>query len=67
LAVGSRQPPWFTEWFRVPRSWMMASLLVGVALMTLVTVEMILRQLVVFAGREDELPVIPEAATLGAD
>lgn len=57
----------FTEWFRVPRSWMMASLLVGVALMTLVTVEMILRQLVVFAGREDELPVIPEAATLGAD
>ncbi len=57
----------FTEWFRVPRSWMMASLLVGVALMTLVTVEMILRQVLILAGREDELPIIPEAATLGAD
>ncbi len=57
----------FTEWFRVPRSWMMASLLVGVALMTLVTVEMILRQVLILAGREDALPVIPEAATLGAD
>jgi TRAP-type C4-dicarboxylate transport system permease small subunit len=57
----------FTEWFRVPRSWMMASLLVGVALMTIVTVEMILRQVLILAGREDALPVIPEAATLGAD
>lgn len=57
----------FTEWFRVPRSWMMASLLVGVALMTLVTVEMILRQVMILAGRERDLPVIPEAATLGAD
>lgn len=57
----------FTEWFRVPRSWMMASLLVGVAMMTVVTVEMILRQVLILAGREDELPIIPEAATLGAD
>ncbi len=57
----------FTEWFRVPRSWMMASLLVGVALMTMVTVEMILRQVLILAGREEELPIIPEAATLGAD
>ncbi len=57
----------FTEWFRVPRSWMMASLLVGVTLMTSVTVEMILRQIAVMMGREDDLPIIPEAATLGAD
>ncbi len=57
----------FTEWFRVPRSWMMASLLVGVAMMTVVTVEMILRQVLILAGREDALPIIPEAATLGAD
>ena len=57
----------FTEWFRVPRSWMMASLLVGVALMAIVTVEMILRQVLILAGREDALPIIPEAATLGAD
>ncbi len=57
----------FTEWFRVPRSWMMASLLVGVTLMTSVTVEMILRQIAIMMGREDDLPIIPEAATLGAD
>jgi len=57
----------FTEWFRVPRSWMMASLLVGVALMSIVTVEMILRQVLILAGRKEELPIIPEAATLGAD
>ena len=57
----------FSEWFRVPRSWMMASLLVGFALMVSVTVEMILRQIAIMLGREDDLPVIPEAATLGAD
>ncbi|WP_299304045.1 TRAP transporter small permease subunit [uncultured Litoreibacter sp.] len=57
----------FTEWFRVPRSWMMASLLVGVTLMTSVTVEMILRQIAIMMGREHDLPIIPEAATLGAD
>ncbi len=57
----------FTEWFRVPRSWMMASLLVGFTLMVSVTVEMILRQIAIMLGHGDDLPVIPEAATLGAD
>ena len=57
----------FTEWFRVPRSWMMASLLVGVALMSSVTVELILRQIVRILGREDDLPEIPESATVGAE
>ncbi|MEM7525694.1 MAG: TRAP transporter small permease, partial [Pseudomonadota bacterium] len=33
----------FSEWFRIPRSWMMASLLVGFGLLTLVNVELILR------------------------
>ena len=33
----------FGEWMRVPRSWMMASLLVGVTLMISVNVELILR------------------------
>lgn len=57
----------FTEWFRVPRSWMMASLLVGVTLMALVTVELILRQIIAMLGREDDLPEIPESATVGAE
>lgn len=35
----------FDTWMRVPRSWMMASLLVGCVLMTTVTVELILRTL----------------------
>lgn len=56
----------FTEWFRVPRSWMMASLLVGVTLMAMVNVELILRQIATLLGREDDLPVIPEAA-VGAE
>jgi TRAP-type C4-dicarboxylate transport system permease small subunit len=57
----------FTEWFRVPRSWMMASLLVGVIMMTSVSVELILRQIAVLFGRDHELPEIPESATIGAE
>ncbi|MEP5762114.1 MAG: TRAP transporter small permease subunit [Litoreibacter sp.] len=57
----------FTEWFRVPRSWMMASLLVGVTLMTSVTIELIVRQVVGLIGRADALPKIPGAAAVGAE
>ncbi|MEM1429843.1 MAG: TRAP transporter small permease [Pseudomonadota bacterium] len=46
----------FDTWFRVPRSWMMASLLVGLALMILVNVELILRQIVTMLGGGDALP-----------
>ncbi|WP_371156499.1 TRAP transporter small permease [Jannaschia sp. 2305UL9-9] len=54
-------------WVKMPRSWMMASLLVGVIMMTSVMVELILRQLAVLAGRGDDLPVIPYTATVGAE
>lgn len=57
----------FTEWYRLPRSWMMASLLVGVTMMTIVNIELILRQIAVLMGREHELPEIPESATVGAE
>ena len=57
----------FTEWFRIPRSWMMASLFVGVTLMTSVTVELILRQIANLMGRGDDLPEIPESASIGAE
>ena len=54
-------------WEKMPRSWMMASLLVGLAMMTSVMVELILRQVVAIAGRADALPAIAHAAPVGAE
>jgi hypothetical protein len=56
-----------TEWFRVPRSWMMMSLLVGVTLLILVNVELILRNLISTLGGAERLPIIPDADMAGAD
>lgn len=57
----------FETWAKVPRSWMMASLLVGVTVMAVVNVELILRYIAILAGRGDDLPVIPESASVGAE
>ena len=57
----------FTEWIRVPRSWMMMSMFVGVILLLLVNVELIIRSLVAAFGAEDRLPNIPDADMAGAD
>ena len=57
----------FQTWMKVPRSWMMYSMAICFALLALVNVEMILRKIVTLAGREDELLLIPEAATIGAE
>lgn len=54
------------EWMRVPRSWMMASLLVGCGLLALVNVELILRALVRGLGGGDRLTDLGED-TLGAE
>jgi TRAP-type C4-dicarboxylate transport system permease small subunit len=51
----------FDEWYRVPRSWMMASLLVGVFLLLVVNIELILRSIVKMMGGEDLLPEIADA------
>ncbi len=51
-------PTGFGEWYRVPRSWMMASLLVGVGLLVLVNIELILRSVIAVLGGKDRLPVI---------
>jgi TRAP-type C4-dicarboxylate transport system permease small subunit len=48
------------EWMRVPRSWMMGSVLIGVWLLILVSVELILRQIVVLLGDGARLPRLPE-------
>jgi TRAP-type C4-dicarboxylate transport system permease small subunit len=54
-------------WQPMPRSHMMASLLVGVIMMLSVTVELLLRQIITMLGAGDDLPVIPESATIGAE
>ncbi|PWJ15083.1 TRAP transporter small permease [Jannaschia seohaensis] len=59
--------PTLEGWVKMPRSWMMASLVVGLAMMVSVTVELILRQIAVMAGAGNDLPVIPEASTVGAE
>ena len=49
----------FSEWYRIPRSWMMASLFVGLALLIAVNVELILRQIATLSGTADGLPPLP--------
>jgi TRAP-type C4-dicarboxylate transport system permease small subunit len=49
----------FDEWMRVPRSWMMGSLVVGLGLMILVNIELVLRGLVTLITGGDELPPLP--------
>jgi TRAP-type C4-dicarboxylate transport system permease small subunit len=55
----------FDGWYRVPRSWMMASLLVGVILLISVNVELILRAFITALGGGDRLPAIPDAPAGG--
>lgn len=57
----------FSEWRKVPRAWMMASLSTGVTLLILVNVELILRGLVGLMGGADRLPPIPQADLVGAE
>lgn len=57
----------FESWFRVPRSWMMASLLVGVILLVSVNIELILRSIVKMMGGGDHLPPITLEEQLGAE
>lgn len=57
----------FENWFRVPRSWMMASLLLGIALLISVNIELILRALVKMMGGADHLPAISLEEKVGAE
>lgn len=53
-------------WMKVPKSWMMASLLVGVALLLLVAVELALRNIYVLIRGPDGLREIPDTIMLGS-
>ncbi len=56
----------FSAWYRVPRSWMMASIFVGVVLLILVNIELILRNLFQLTSDRD-LPPIDMGQTQGAE
>lgn len=53
-------------WMKVPKAWMMASLLVGVALLLLVAVELALRNLYALIRGPEALRDIPDAVMLGS-
>ena len=57
----------FENWFRVPRSWMMASLLFGVIVLISVNIELILRALVKMLGGADQLPASALEEQVGAE
>ena len=57
----------FSSYYRVPRAWMMASLFVGVTLLTSVNIELILRTIVKMLGGGDRLAPIATADLGGAE
>jgi TRAP-type C4-dicarboxylate transport system permease small subunit len=57
----------FSTWDKVPKRWMMLSLVIGLGLLISVCVELILRSLVTLAGRANHLIEIPHAVMGGAE
>jgi TRAP-type C4-dicarboxylate transport system permease small subunit len=57
----------FGTWAKVPKSWMMLSLVVGLGLLILVCVELVLRNFVTLLGAGPRLADIPEAVMGGAE
>jgi TRAP-type transport system small permease protein len=53
-------------WFKVPKSWMMAALLVGVALLLAVAVELALRNIYALIRGPEGLRDIPDTVMLGS-
>lgn len=54
-------------WVKVPKSWMMASLVVGLILLISVCVELMLRTIVALSGTQADLRVIPEMVMEGTE
>ncbi len=57
----------FDQWYRVPRSWMMLSMVVGLALLILVNVELILHRLLTLLGLDAALPSLDDVTVGGAE
>jgi TRAP-type C4-dicarboxylate transport system permease small subunit len=54
-------------WFRIPKSWQMASMLVGIGALMVVSVELMLREVIRLLGADSDLPVIADTVKLGAE
>lgn len=57
----------FDSWFRIPRSWMMLSMFVGMVLLLVVNIELILRNVIALLGGENRMPVVDGADIGGAE
>lgn len=67
FATASLYLPTLDGWFRIPRSWMMLSLLVGVGLLLAVNIELILRSIIRLLGGGHRLPVLDMGDLAGAE
>jgi TRAP-type transport system small permease protein len=59
--------PDFSTWFRVPKSWQMTSMLVGIGALFVITLELMLREVIALLGGAEALPVISDQVTMGAE
>lgn len=57
----------FDEWYRIPRSWMMLSLFVGIILLIAVNIELMLRSLIGLMGGNDGMSEQEETPAGGAE
>jgi len=57
----------FDSWFRIPRSWMMLSMFIGMVLLLAVNIELILRNLIALMGGSDRMTEIDGVIAGGAE
>jgi TRAP-type C4-dicarboxylate transport system permease small subunit len=57
----------FSSWIKVPKAWMMTSLVVGLTLLISVCLELFLRAFATLLGAQSRLIVIRDAAVVGAE
>jgi TRAP-type transport system small permease protein len=56
-----------STWRKVPKSWQMMSMLVGIGALIIVTFELILREVIALFGRAGDLPPISDQVVLGSE
>ena len=56
-----------STWRKVPKSWQMMSMLVGIGALIMVTLELILREVIALLGRAADLPPITDQVVLGSE
>jgi TRAP-type transport system small permease protein len=57
----------FSTWFRLPKSWQMTSMLVGIGALFVITLELMLREVIALLGGAEALPAISDQVTMGAE